>query len=129
NSILQPNKVIAPSSPLIVIAADRSFRHETSATPQRIVALAVELCVFGIGKSSRPQTMPRIKSHPHPEEHGSVLPHLGKKIWALVQTYTIQRRHRTRSPEDIITQTLSGNGTLAQSCNVFVEIAVVEFVT
>src|SRR4029077_5447050 len=56
------------------------------------------------------------------------LPHLGKKIRALVQTYTIQRSHRARPSKDVIAQTLRCDGTIGQTCNVLIEIAVIEFV-
>src|SRR5882724_4710829 len=90
----QRNKIVERSAVLIVVAADCSFRQVTMAMTQRIVALAVELCVFGIGKSSSAQTVCCIKCHSHPKKDGSVLPHLGEKIRTLVQAYTIQRSHR-----------------------------------
>src|SRR4029077_17804887 len=102
NGFPQCNKIVERSAALIVVAADCSFAHVTMAMPQRIAALAVELCVFGIGKSSSAQTVRRIKCHPHPKEDGLVLPHLGKKIRALVQAYTIQRSHRARPSKDVI---------------------------
>src|SRR6266481_1571610 len=128
NGFPQRNKIVDRPAALIVLAADCSFRQVTMAMPQRIVALSVELCVSGIGKISSAQTVCRMKCHPHPKEDGSVLPHLGKKIRALVQAYTIQRSHRTRPSKDVIAQTLRCDGTIGQTCNVFIEIAVVEFV-
>src|SRR6267378_7733861 len=128
NGFRQGNKIVERSAALIVVATDCSFRQVTMAMPQWIVALAVELCVFGIGKNSSAQTVCRIKSHPHSKEDGSVLPHLGKKIRALVQTYTIQRTHRPCPLEDVISQTLRCDGTIGQTCNVFIQIAVIEFV-
>jgi hypothetical protein len=46
----QRDKIVERSAALIVVAANCSFRQVTMAVPQRIVALAVEFCVFGIGK-------------------------------------------------------------------------------
>src|SRR6266487_1084597 len=128
NGFPQRDKIVEHSAALIIVAADCSFRQVTMAMTQRIVALAVELCVFGIGKSSSAQTVCRIKYHPRPKEDGSVLPHLGKKICALVQAYTIQRSHRARPSKYVIAQTLRCDRTIGQTCNVFIEIAVVEFV-
>src|SRR4030095_4845655 len=128
NGFPQRNKIVERSAALIVVAADCSFRQVTMAMPQRIVALAVELCVFGIGKGNSAQTVCRIKCHPHPKEDGSVLPHLGKEVCALMQAYTIQRSHRVRPSKDVIAQTLRCDRTIGQACNVFVEIVVVEFV-
>jgi hypothetical protein len=97
------------------------------AVTKRIVALTVELCIFGIGKSGSAQSMCRMKCHPHPQKHPSIFPHLGKKICALMQTYAIQRRHRVCPLVDVMGQTLRRYGVIRQASDVFIEIAVVEF--
>src|SRR5947207_13085783 len=102
NGLPERNKIVQRAAALIVVAADCSLRQVAMAMPQRIVAFAVELYVFGIGKSSSAQTVCRIKCHPHPKEEGSVFPHLGKKIRALVQAYTIQRSNRGRALKNAI---------------------------
>src|SRR5215831_17227752 len=84
------NKIVQRSAAFIVVAADCRFRQIPMAMTQRIVAFAVELCVFGVRKSASTQTVGRLKRHPHPEEDGPVLPHFGKKIFALVQAETMQ---------------------------------------
>src|SRR5438309_8854042 len=101
NGFPERNKIVERSAALIVVAADCSFRQVAMAMPQRIVALAVKLCVFGIGKSSSAQTVCCIKCHSHPKKDGSVLPHLDEKIRTLVQAYTIQRSHRARPSKDV----------------------------
>src|SRR6266480_1863352 len=127
NGFPERNKIVERSAALIVVAADCSFRLVAMAMPQRIVALAVKLCVFGIGKSSSAQTVCCIKCHSHPKKDGSVLPHLGEKIRTLVQAYTIQRSHRARPSKNVTAQTLRCDGTIGQIRDVFIEIAVIEF--
>jgi hypothetical protein len=48
----QRNKIVERSGALIVLAADGCFRQIAMAVAQRIIALAVKLRVFSIGKSS-----------------------------------------------------------------------------
>ena len=69
-----------------------------------------------------------MKCHPHPKKHGSILPHLGEEICAFVQAYAIQWCHRVCPLVDVRGQTLRRDGMMRQASDVFIEIAVVEFV-
>src|SRR5262249_59125013 len=94
NGFPQSNKIVERSAAFIEVAADCGFGQIPMAMTQRIVAFAVEPCVFGVRKNSSAQTVCRVKSYAHPEEDSSVVPHFGKKSFALVQSNAIQWRHR-----------------------------------
>src|SRR5205809_6954350 len=87
------DKIVKCSTSSVVLTANRCLSQIAMTVAKRIVALAVELRIFGIGKSHRLQTMGSIEGHSHSEENTAVIPCFRKKIFALVQTDTMQRRH------------------------------------
>ena len=95
---------------------------------QRIIALAVELRVFGIGKRGGMQSVCSIEWHPHPEKHRFVYFHtFGKKIVALVQTHAMQQRHRVYPLVDVTGQALRRYRAIRQASDLLIEIAMIEF--
>src|SRR5438445_11417524 len=121
NGFPERNKIVERSAALIVVAADCSFRQVAMAMPQRIVALAVKLCVFGIGKSSSAQTVGCIKCHSHAKKDGSVLPDLDEKIRTLVQADTIQRSHPDRPAAEVSAQPLGRDRRIGEVSNALVD--------
>src|SRR4029453_604009 len=87
------DKIIKCSTASIVLTANRCLSQIAMTVTKRIVALAVELRIFGTGKSNRLQTMDSIERHPHSEENAAVIPNFREKIFALMQTDAMQR-HR-----------------------------------
>ena len=78
------DKIIKCSTASIVLTASRRLSQIAMTVTKRIVALAVELRVFGIRESNRVQTMGGIEWRSHSKENGSVIPNFREKIFALV---------------------------------------------
>src|SRR5260370_8554442 len=88
----ESTKILKRASPFIVLAANRCLRQITVAMPKGIIAFAVKLRVLGIGKTGGMQSMCSIEWHPKPEKAALVIPYFAKKIVALIQAHTIQKR-------------------------------------
>src|SRR5205823_9423575 len=85
------DKIVKCSNASIIFAANRCLSQIAMSVPQRIVALAVELRIFCIGKSNSLQTMGSIEGHSRSKENAIVIPYFREKIIALVQTNPLQR--------------------------------------
>ena len=78
------DKIVKCSTASIVLTASRRLSQIAMTVTKRIVALAVELRVFGIRESNRVQTMGGIEWHSHSKENGGAIPNFREKIVALV---------------------------------------------
>jgi hypothetical protein len=106
------DKIVDCSTTPIVLAANRCLSQIAMTVAKRIVALAVELRIFGIGKSNGLQTMGSMERHPHSEENALVIPYFREKIVALMQTDTMQRHGGIHAFVKISGQVFRSNWTI-----------------
>jgi hypothetical protein len=129
NRFSEFDKLVKCSTASVVFAAKRCLSQITMPVTKRIVALAVELRIFGIGKSNRLQTMGSIERHPHSEENAAVIPNFREKIFALMQTDAMQRHRGIHAFVKIPGQTFRSNRTILKAGDILIEISVIKFVT
>ncbi len=106
------DKIVKCSTAFIVLTANCCLSQIAMTVTERIVALAVELRIFGIGKSNGLQSMGSMERHPHSEKNAVVIPYFRKKIFAFMQTDAMQRHRSIHAFVKIIGQAFRSNRTI-----------------
>jgi hypothetical protein len=106
------DKIVKCPAASIVLAANRCLSQIAMTVTKRIVALAIELRIFGIGKSNGLQTMGGIERRAHSEENAVVIPYFREKICALMQTDAMQRHRGIHAFVNVPRQAFRSNRTI-----------------